>query len=81
MSRTLIDDHPDDGGSKNLWNVSKLLPDYTAEHLRRQSSYSPLWESEISPIRSVCLLYSDADIWKEVLISISISHNYLFRLH
>jgi hypothetical protein len=23
---------PDDGGSKHLWNVGKLLPDYTAQH-------------------------------------------------
>jgi hypothetical protein len=28
---------PEDGGSKNLWNVGKLLPDYTAQHPRRQS--------------------------------------------
>jgi hypothetical protein len=36
---------PDDGGSKDLWNVSKLLPDYTALQPKRQpSSYSPPWE-------------------------------------
>jgi hypothetical protein len=35
----------DDGGSKHLWNVGKLLPDYTAQQPRRQpSSYSPPWE-------------------------------------
>jgi hypothetical protein len=28
--------HPDDGGSNNLWNVGKFLPDYTAKHLRKQ---------------------------------------------
>jgi hypothetical protein len=34
---------PDDGGSKHLWNVGKLLPDYTALQPRRQpSSYSPI---------------------------------------
>jgi hypothetical protein len=39
---------PDDGGSKNLWNVGKLLQDYTALQPRRQpSSYSPPWESQI----------------------------------
>jgi hypothetical protein len=39
---------PDDGGSKYLWNVGKLLPDYTPLQPRRQpSSYSPPWESEI----------------------------------
>jgi hypothetical protein len=41
-------DHPDDGGSKYLWNISKHLPDYTALQPRRQpSSYSPLWEPQI----------------------------------
>jgi hypothetical protein len=46
---------PDFGDSKHLWNFGKLLPDYTAQHPRRQSSsYSPPWEPEISPeIRSV----------------------------
>jgi hypothetical protein len=29
---------PDDGGSKVLWNVGKLLPDYTALQPRRQPS-------------------------------------------
>jgi hypothetical protein len=36
---------PDDGGSKLLWNVSRFLPDYMAQHPRRQSSsYLPQWE-------------------------------------
>jgi hypothetical protein len=35
-------DDPDDGGSKRLWNIGKILPDYTAQQLGRQpSSYSP----------------------------------------
>jgi hypothetical protein len=39
---------PDDGGSKDLWNVGTLLPDYTALQPRRQpSSYSPPWEPQI----------------------------------
>jgi hypothetical protein len=39
---------PDDGGSKDLRNVGKLLPDYTVLQPRRQpSSYSPPWESQI----------------------------------
>jgi hypothetical protein len=29
---------PDDGGSKDLWNVGKSLPDYTALQPRRQPS-------------------------------------------
>jgi hypothetical protein len=41
------DDRPDDEGSKHLWNVGKLLLDYTAQQPRRQpSSYSPLWEPQ-----------------------------------
>jgi hypothetical protein len=32
------DDRPDDGGSKDLRNVGKLLPDYTALQPRRQPS-------------------------------------------
>jgi hypothetical protein len=28
---------PDDGGSKHLWNIGKLPPDYTAQQPRRQS--------------------------------------------
>jgi hypothetical protein len=41
---------PDDGGSKLLWNVGHLLPDFTVQHPRRQSSsYSLPWEPEISP--------------------------------
>jgi hypothetical protein len=51
---------PDDGGSKYLWNVGKLLPDYTALQPRRQpSSYTPPWEPQILLskylVPSVCL--------------------------
>jgi hypothetical protein len=51
---------PDDGGSKDLWNVGKLLPDYTVLQPRRQQSeYSPPWEPQIllrqySLITSAC---------------------------
>jgi hypothetical protein len=39
---SLVTHRPDDGGSKHLRNVGKLLPDYMAEQPRRQpSSYSP----------------------------------------
>jgi hypothetical protein len=39
----------DGGGSKHLWNIGKLLPDYMAQQPRRQpSSYSLPWELEIS---------------------------------
>jgi hypothetical protein len=40
------------GGIKYLWNLAKLLPDYTAQYPRRQpSSYSPPSEPEISAER------------------------------
>jgi hypothetical protein len=43
-------DGPEYGGSKRLWNVCKRLPDYTAQHPRKQSSsHSPPWEHETSP--------------------------------
>jgi hypothetical protein len=32
------DERPDDGGSKYLRNVGQFLPDYMAQHSRRQSS-------------------------------------------
>jgi hypothetical protein len=42
-------DDDDDGGSKHLWNVGEFLPDYTAQHPRRQSPlYSSPREPEIS---------------------------------
>jgi hypothetical protein len=45
-----------DPSVEHLWNVGQFLPDYTAQHPRRKaSSYSPSWESEISP--EMYLLY------------------------
>jgi hypothetical protein len=39
---------PDDGGSKDLWNVGKLLTHYTALQPRRQPcSFSLPWEPQI----------------------------------
>jgi hypothetical protein len=58
----LLGDRPDDGGSKHIWSVGKLLPDYTAQHPRRQSSsYSPPWEPEISPTLVVSIISSDME--------------------
>jgi hypothetical protein len=49
---------PDDGGSKHLWNICKLLSDYTALLLRRQTSqYSPPWELE------TLLIHNHSPIW------------------
>jgi hypothetical protein len=43
---------------RHLWNVGKLLPDYTAQQPRRQpSSYSLSWESEISLTWKKLLMY------------------------
>jgi hypothetical protein len=50
-------DRLDDGSSKLLWNIGKYLPDYTAQHPRRQpSSYSSLREpgDKLSTARSHC---------------------------
>jgi hypothetical protein len=45
---SLVGDRPDTGGSKYLWNVGKLLPDYTALQPRwHPSSFSPPWEPQI----------------------------------
>jgi hypothetical protein len=50
VPRSQLAQCPDDGGSKRFWNVDKLLPDYTVQEPRRQSSsYSLPWEPEISP--------------------------------
>jgi hypothetical protein len=38
---------PDDGGSKHLWNVSELIPDYTAQQPTRQPSSR--WTATESP--------------------------------
>jgi hypothetical protein len=35
LAASIIRDRPDDGGSKNLSNVGKLLPVCTAQHSRR----------------------------------------------
>jgi hypothetical protein len=40
-------DFPGGGGSRNLWNVGKLLQDYNAT-TQKTSSYSTPWEPEIS---------------------------------
>jgi hypothetical protein len=48
IPRAQLTHRPDDGRSKDLWNVGKLLPDYTALQPRRQpSSNSPPWELHI----------------------------------
>jgi hypothetical protein len=45
---------PDDGGSKDLWNVGKTLPDYTVLQPRRQpSSYSPPWKPQILHVNTL----------------------------
>jgi hypothetical protein len=44
-----------------LWNVDKLLPDYTAQQPRRQLfSYSPPWEPEISHYKEEFIWHSES---------------------
>jgi hypothetical protein len=46
--------HLDGGGSKHLWNVTKLLPDYTAQQPRTQSTtFLLLWEPQFSIIERI----------------------------
>jgi hypothetical protein len=53
--RLLWNHRPDEGGSKHLWNVGQLLPDYTAQYPRRLlPSYSPPLEPEISIVTLAC---------------------------
>jgi hypothetical protein len=54
---------PDDGGSKDLWNVGKLLPDYTALQPRKQpSSFSPRWEPQILQSYNVTRVANKSDL-------------------
>jgi hypothetical protein len=56
--RAMSADHLYYGGSKHVWNVRKLLPDYSAQHPRRQpSSYSSSWEPEISSDRRIIIFF------------------------
>jgi hypothetical protein len=47
---------PDDGGSKDLWNVGKLLPDYTALRTHRRENLKSHW------VRQDLSSYVDEDI-------------------
>jgi hypothetical protein len=58
----------DEWGSKHLWNIGKLLPDYTAQQPRRYWSwYSLPWEPEIS---HVLIMFPLFNIWIEVDINV-----------
>jgi hypothetical protein len=64
----------DDGGSKDLWNVGKLLPDYTKQQPRRQpSSYSPPWEPQFKNVK--CLKINIGHCGK-VHLTVSVSKIY-----
>jgi hypothetical protein len=65
IPRVRLTHGPDDGGSKYLWNVGKLLPDCTAQHPRRQSSSSGQWS-----IASYCRLISDVIYNKMYIIHV-----------
>jgi hypothetical protein len=46
VSCSLVEVYQRFRGSKHLWNVGRFLPDYMAQHPRRQSSYLPSLEPE-----------------------------------
>jgi hypothetical protein len=50
-----------DGGSKHLWNVGTILPEYTAQHLGRQSSadFLPSAIHSLATRTSECPVLSD----------------------
>jgi hypothetical protein len=54
---SLVMNRPDVGGSKHLWNVGKLLPDYRAQQPRRQLYLwnSSLWSFLQAPVNSSVL--------------------------
>jgi hypothetical protein len=56
----LLTHRPDDGGSKHLWNIGKLLPDYTAQQRRRHPSSYPqrLTSSATPPTWAQCTYIS-----------------------
>jgi hypothetical protein len=45
---------PDDGGSKDLWNIGKLIPDYTAIQPLRQPSSTFIPFSFLSSVIHAC---------------------------
>jgi hypothetical protein len=45
--------HPDDEGSKHLWNVSKLLPDYMVQQPKIQPSPMPFLLKKFTPSCSI----------------------------
>jgi hypothetical protein len=50
---SLVDDRPDDVGSKHLWNVGKLLPDYTEQQPRRQPSLGNIFPTDYDWLREL----------------------------
>jgi hypothetical protein len=67
---------PDDGGSEHLWNVSKILPDYTND-TRQSSSYSLPCEPEISLmilVLDVTISILARNIYPEILYGLLLFH-------
>jgi hypothetical protein len=66
---------PDDSGSKRLWHVGQFLPDYTADHPRRQSSgvnlYSYLEDLRDLVLATTGLKQSDANINRFNLLALT----------
>jgi hypothetical protein len=72
---------PDDGGSKDLWNVGKLIPDNTVLQPRIQPSLkSPPWEPQILLRCARCGMI----LWTQTLVLESENEarcSFLFLLH
>jgi hypothetical protein len=72
---------PNDGGSKDLWNVGKLLPDYMTLQPRRQpSSYSPPWQPEI--LLSNQIMFAEA-VWERSCLYLKCNidgHNFQLKV-
>jgi hypothetical protein len=81
-SQKRVNHRPDDGGSKILWNIGKLTPDYTAQQPRRQpSSYSSPWEPEISQgMGWFCQAYG-SDKWRSENCYYIVSKEFLDQIN
>jgi hypothetical protein len=75
----------DDGGSKDLWNTGKLLPDYMALQPRRQPSYiwmysvnNEMWLMQKKIVMSNYSLCIHVETWKKMSMKMT-NHNKEFN--
>jgi hypothetical protein len=74
---------PDDGGSKHLWNVGKLLPDYTVLQPRRQpSSYNKKAEKRTHLSFSLMPITNEPlELHVKFCTEIDCKHTYILRMN